>query len=91
MDSGNDLFVYKVPDVPTCRVFTIRPYVSTDEADVYNVCFRTCKDGLEDPHPLPPELKNIYADRIVGPYLTLHPEFGFVVEVSTIFFLIRLI
>ncbi|XP_066145811.1 protein O-GlcNAcase isoform X1 [Euwallacea fornicatus] len=80
VDSGNDLFVYKVPDVPTSRVFTIRPYLPSDKEHVYNVCTKTCKDGLENPQTLVPELKNIYADRIVGPYLTLHPEFCFVVE-----------
>ncbi|KAJ3642974.1 hypothetical protein Zmor_025718 [Zophobas morio] len=80
VDSGNDLFVYKVPDVPTCRVYTVRPYLPEDEQMVYNVCSRTCKDGLEDPHPYPEELKNLQSDRIVGAYLTLHPEFCFVVE-----------
>lgn len=84
VDSGNDLFVYKVPDVPSTRIFTIRPYVPADEEQVYNVCTKTCKDGLEDPSPLEPEMKNIHADRIVGPYLTLHPEFCFVVEVSVV-------
>lgn len=80
MDSGNDLFVYKVPEIPTCRVFTIRPYLPTDEGVVYDVCNRTCKDGLEDSHPYPPDLKDLAAERIVGPYLTLHPEFCLVVE-----------
>lgn len=80
MDSGNDLFVYKVPDVPTCRVYTVRPYQLTDEAAVYNVCNKTCKDGLEDVQPYPEEFKDLQADRIVAPYLTLHPEFSFVVE-----------
>ncbi|KAH1009906.1 hypothetical protein HUJ04_002202 [Dendroctonus ponderosae] len=80
VDSGNDLFAYKVPDAPTCKVFTIRPYLGSDEAQVYDVCNRTCKDGLEDHMPLLPELKNVYADRLVGPYVTLHPEFSFVVE-----------
>lgn len=55
--------------------------MGADEAQVYDVCSRTCKDGLEDHIPLIPELKNVYADRIVGPYVTLHPEFCFVVEV----------
>lgn len=76
--------MYKVPDVPSPRIFTIRPYVPGDEEQVYIVCTKTCKDGLEDPSPLVPELKNIHADRIVGPYLTLHPEFCFVVEVKVI-------
>ncbi|XP_018562788.1 protein O-GlcNAcase isoform X2 [Anoplophora glabripennis] len=80
VDSGNDLFVYKVPDVPTNRVYTIRPYLPTDEEIVYSICTRTCKDGLEDPLPYPKELKNLHAERMVGPYLTLHPEFCFVVE-----------
>lgn len=69
-----------MPDVPTSRVYTIRPYLPTDEALVYNVCNRTCKDGLEDPQPYPEELKDLPADRLVAPYLTLHPEFCFVVE-----------
>ncbi|XP_050505146.1 protein O-GlcNAcase isoform X2 [Diabrotica virgifera virgifera] len=80
VDSGNDLFLYKVPEVPTNRVFTIRPYLPTDEETIYNVCIRTCKDGLEDSIPYPDNLKHLHADKIVGPYLTLHPEFCFVME-----------
>ncbi|XP_022912633.2 protein O-GlcNAcase isoform X1 [Onthophagus taurus] len=80
VDSGNDLFVYKAPDVPTCRVYTIRPYLPTDEAQVYQVCTRTCKDGLEDCLPYPDDLKDLQADKIVGAYLTMHPEFCMVVE-----------
>lgn len=83
MDSGNDLFMYKAPDVPTCRVYTIRPYSPQDEAQVYDVCNRTCKDGLEDNHLYPEELKDLQAYRIVGSYLTLHPEFCMVVEDET--------
>lgn len=83
VDSGNDLFVYKVPEVPTCRVYTVRPYYTADEENVYNICTKTCKDGLEDPHSYPEELKNLQADRIVGPYITLYPEFCFVVEDDT--------
>lgn len=80
VDSGNDLFMYKVPEMPTNRVFTIRPYLPADEEIVYNVCTKTCKDGLEDPLPYPDKLQHIHADRIVGPYITLHPEFCFVIE-----------
>lgn len=35
---------------------------------------------MEDTQLYPEELKDLPADRIVGPYLTLHPEFCFVVE-----------
>lgn len=80
VDSGNDLFLYKVPDVPTSHVFTIRPYRAADEEVVYKICRKTCKDGLEDPLPYPDNLKDLQADRTVGAYLTLHPEFCFVVE-----------
>lgn len=80
VDSGNDLFVYKAPDVPTSKIFTIRPYLPADEAQVYEVCNKTCKDGLEDSCVYPEKYKNLQADRIVGPYLTLHPEFSLVVE-----------
>lgn len=80
VDSGNDLFVYKAPDVPTNRVFTIRPYLPSDERQVYEVCSKTCKDGLEDTTIYPEKYKNLQGDRIVGPYLTLHPEFALVVE-----------
>lgn len=83
VDSGNDLFVYKAPDVPTCKVYTIRPYLSSDESQVYAVCNRTSKDGLEDCEPYPAEFKDLPADIIVGPYVTLHPEFCMVVEDDT--------
>lgn len=80
VDSGNDLFIYKAPDIPTCRVYTVRPYLSTDENQVYEVCNKTCKDGLEECTVYPEKYKNLPADRIVGSYVTLHPEFCFVVE-----------
>ncbi|GLV34255.1 O-GlcNAcase [Carabus blaptoides fortunei] len=83
VDSGNDLFIYKAPDIPTSRVYTIRPYLSSDEQQVYTVCHRTCRDGMEDVLPLPDNLKHIVADRLVGAYLTLHPELSMVVEDET--------
>ncbi|KAF5298117.1 hypothetical protein FQA39_LY02541 [Lamprigera yunnana] len=83
VDSGNDLFIYKAPDIPTSCVYTIRPYLAEDEPLVYNVCIRTCKDGLEDNHPYPHNLKNINTDCLIGPYLALHSEFCMVVEDDT--------
>lgn len=38
MDSGNDLFVYKAPEVPSSKIYTIRPYLPGDEEAVYAVC-----------------------------------------------------
>lgn len=38
MDSGNDLFVYKAPEVPNSKIYSIRPYLPSDEEAVYAVC-----------------------------------------------------
>ena len=40
MDSGNDLFVYKAPEVPTSKIYAIRPYLPSDEDAIYAVCNR---------------------------------------------------
>lgn len=72
--------MYKAPDEPTCKVYTIRPYLPVDKQPVYEVCNRTCKDGLEDCELYPEEFKDIIGDSIAGPYLALHPEFCMVVE-----------
>lgn len=42
MDSGNDLFVYKAPEVPSSKIYTIRPYLTSDEDAVYAVCNKVC-------------------------------------------------
>ncbi|XP_011309622.1 protein O-GlcNAcase isoform X2 [Fopius arisanus] len=70
VDSGNDLFVYKAPEIPTSKIYTIRPYLPSDEDAVYAVCNRiTGVSGT-----------SAVADRLVGGYLTLSPEFCMVVE-----------
>ncbi|KAK0083408.1 hypothetical protein PV325_008833 [Microctonus aethiopoides] len=70
VDSGNDLFVYKAPEVPTSKIYTIRPYLPSDEDAVYAVCNRI--NGVSG--------TSAVADRLVGGYLTLSPEFCMVVE-----------
>ncbi|KAF7993713.1 hypothetical protein HCN44_010308 [Aphidius gifuensis] len=70
VDSGNDLFVYKAPDIPTSKIYTIRPYLPTDEEAVYVVCNRIT--GVTGSQAV--------ADRLVGGYLTLSPEFCMIVE-----------
>lgn len=47
VDSGNDLFIYKLPDIPTTNCYIIRPYNYTDEEEVYSICHRTCRDGSD--------------------------------------------
>jgi protein O-GlcNAcase/histone acetyltransferase len=34
VNSGNDLFIYKSPDVPRRKTYTIRPYLAVDESRV---------------------------------------------------------
>ncbi|XP_014227220.1 protein O-GlcNAcase isoform X1 [Trichogramma pretiosum] len=73
VDSGNDLFVYKAPEVPTHTIYTIRPYLPTDEEAVYSVCNQINNSSAS----------SALADRNVGGYLTLSPEFCMVIEDGT--------
>ncbi|CAK9801068.1 Protein O-GlcNAcase [Anthophora quadrimaculata] len=70
VDSGNDLFVYKAPEVPSSKIYTIRPYLVTDEDSIYAVCNKIfgCVTS------------SAVADRFVGGFLTLSPELCMVVE-----------
>ncbi|KAH0947106.1 hypothetical protein HN011_003576 [Eciton burchellii] len=70
VDNGNDLFVYKAPEVPTSKIYTIRPYLPSDEEAVYSVCnqINNCTTS------------SAVADRLVGGFLTLSPEMCMVVE-----------
>jgi protein O-GlcNAcase / histone acetyltransferase len=80
VDSGNDLFLYKLPETPTLNLFTIRPYLYTDETDVYNVCHNTYHDGSDCTEMFPDSLQEIAVDRVIGAFVTLSPEFCMVVE-----------
>jgi protein O-GlcNAcase / histone acetyltransferase len=80
VDSGNDLFLYKLPETPTLNLFTIRPYLYTDETDVYNVCHKTYHDGSDCTEMFPDSLQEIAVDRVIAPFVTLSPEFSMVVE-----------
>lgn len=87
VDSGNDLFMYKLPDVPSTSFPTIRPYVADDEPQVYAICQRTCRDGDDCTELFPAALQTIPADRLIGPFVTIHPEMCLVVvddEPSTV-------
>ncbi|XP_076682077.1 O-GlcNAcase isoform X2 [Andrena cerasifolii] len=70
VDSGNDLFVYKAPEVPSSKIYTIRPYLTSDEDAVYAVCKKVCDCTVS----------SAVADRLVGGFLTISPELCMVVE-----------
>nr|CAD7196935.1 unnamed protein product [Timema douglasi] len=78
VDSGNDLFVYKPPDVPS-SFYTIRPYLPMDESNVYDVCRHTCMDGMDGTECFSDQ-PNLVGDKLVGGFLSLSGEFCFVVE-----------
>ena len=62
----------------TPATFTIRPYQPRDLLSVYEVCLRTGDAGSDASHlhDDPMALGHLY----VGPYITLEPEFAFVLE-----------
>ncbi|XP_011495970.1 PREDICTED: protein O-GlcNAcase isoform X1 [Ceratosolen solmsi marchali] len=72
VDSGNDLFIYKAPEVPSSKIYTIRPYLPDDEEAIYTVCnqVNNCRTSA-------------VSDKLVGGFLMLSPEFCMVVEDET--------
>lgn len=80
IDSGNDLFIYRLPETPTLNLFPIRPYNYLDESEVYKICHKTCRDGTDCSELFPNSLQGIAADRLAAPFLTLNPEFCMIVE-----------
>lgn len=80
IDSGNDLFIYRLPDTPTLNFFSVRPYNNLDESEIYKICHKTCRDGSDCTDLFPSNLQEIASDRLVAPFITLNPEFCMVVE-----------
>jgi protein O-GlcNAcase/histone acetyltransferase len=80
VDSGNDLFVYKLPETPVLSLFNIRPYINSDENEVYKICHQTCRDGSDCTELFPQSLQEIASDRLVAPFIILNPEFCMVIE-----------
>lgn len=91
VESVSDLFLYKAPDSPTSRVYTIRPYLPSDQKLVYEVCFKNYENHiyLDEHHGLVGDkyehtvlLKHwlTLQSRYVGGFLTLSSEYCFVVE-----------
>ncbi|XP_065287323.1 protein O-GlcNAcase isoform X2 [Dermacentor albipictus] len=79
LESVSDLFLYKPPESPSDKTYTIRPYLPSDEPLVYEVCRKTCDDGMDGTQVFP-EFPNLIGDKLVGGFLTLSNEYCFVVE-----------
>lgn len=59
-------------------MYSYRPYQLSDEASTYNICLRTCDDGMDGTEVFP-DYPNLIADRIIGAIVSLSPEYCFVV------------
>ncbi|GFN82438.1 cell division cycle-associated protein 7-like [Plakobranchus ocellatus] len=79
IDSAHDLFYIKPPDYIVTRPCNLRPYTPADEDALYNICLKTCDDGMDGTDVFP-EHPLLMGDKIIGKFLTLSPEYGFVIE-----------
>ena len=77
IDSVSDLFLYKAPESPSSHIFTIRPYTVPDETHVYDVSYKASDPTAMD---VDQEFRDLVASDKIGGFLTLSPEFCFVVE-----------
>ncbi|XP_075214643.1 O-GlcNAcase isoform X2 [Lycorma delicatula] len=82
VDSGSDLFVYKAPDVPTSKIYTVRPFLLEDEPALSMVCRNTCLEGNDGSHVFS-DHPDLPSDRFLGPFLSFSPELCMVVEDET--------
>ncbi|KAK7484904.1 hypothetical protein BaRGS_00023824 [Batillaria attramentaria] len=80
--AAHDLFFIKPPDIIVPQTASFRPYQPQDEEHVYDICLKTCDDGMDGTDVFP-ENPRLIGDRLVGRFLALSPEFSFVVEDDT--------
>lgn len=89
IDSGNDLFLYKQPELPLCDMFLLRQYTLIDEADVNKVCssvYLQHNGGTNADNTmvkLSQQLNDFIADSIVGGFLTINPNFCMIAHHSS--------
>ncbi|XP_076831496.1 protein O-GlcNAcase [Brachyhypopomus gauderio] len=79
IDGANDLFFQPPPSLPTSKIYSIRPYFPKDEIAVYKICKEIYTEGCDD-IPVPEQESDLIGDRLVGGFLTLSPDYGFVLE-----------
>ncbi|KAL2083507.1 hypothetical protein ACEWY4_021280 [Coilia grayii] len=79
IDGANDLFYQPPPSMPTSKIYSIRPYYPKDEASVYKICKEMYTEGC-DGLPFSEGSPDLIGDRLVGGFLTVSPDYGFVLE-----------
>ena len=83
LDSGNDLYHYKFPDVPAPLLYYVRPFQPRDEDAVYALAADAYERSIiAAPMGLCAADRDLIGDKDVGAYLTLCPEYSFVCESS---------
>jgi len=82
LDGQADLFPPPERDVPSSKVYTVRPYFPADKDSVYSVCLKTHDDGLNG-SDIFPDHPDLVADESIGGLLFLSPEYCFVLEDET--------
>ncbi|XP_016417613.1 protein O-GlcNAcase isoform X2 [Sinocyclocheilus rhinocerous] len=79
IDGANDLFYQPPPPMPTSKIYTLRPYFPKDESAIYKICKEMFTEGC-DGISFSDESPDLIGDRLVGGFLTLSPDYGFVLE-----------
>ncbi|XP_024280107.2 protein O-GlcNAcase isoform X1 [Oncorhynchus tshawytscha] len=79
IDGANDLFFQPPPALPTSKIYSIRPCYPKDEHAVYKICREMYSEGVEE-LPFGGEEPDLIGDRLVGGFLNLSPDYGFVLE-----------
>ncbi|XP_062568227.1 protein O-GlcNAcase-like [Saccostrea cucullata] len=77
-DGAHDLFLIRPPEVLLKKLYSYRPYLPTDQSSVYNICLKTCDDGMDGTEVFP-DFPDLIADRIIGAIVSISPEYCFVV------------
>uniref|UniRef100_A0A2C9JS88 protein O-GlcNAcase n=1 Tax=Biomphalaria glabrata TaxID=6526 RepID=A0A2C9JS88_BIOGL len=79
IDSAHDLFYIKPPDYIITKTYNIRPYKALDEDAVYQICLKTCDDGMDGTDVFPNN-PHIMGDKLIGKFVNLSSDYCFVIE-----------
>lgn len=74
LESVNDLFLYKAPDTPNSKTYSIRPFLAADEEAVYTVFTKTSygeEDGGMEFESYPNLIADKYVIDIISPLWVL--------------------
>lgn len=81
ISAAHDLFMLKPPDYIITELYNFRPYQPQDKTTVYDICLKTCDDGMDGSNIFC-GVPSLLGDRLVGNFLAYSPEFCFVAEDS---------